>query len=74
MYAFKAQDSNTSLVEDHAREGYRRTGLRREGLIVLERLTVVSVQELNQRIERREATDFSLVLILRDFIEKTRGV
>ena len=54
-------------------KGYRRARLRREGLIVFERFTMAAVQELNQRVERREATDLSLVLILRHFIEKTRG-
>src|SRR4030095_408604 len=62
------------LFEDHARESDGGPGLRREGLIVFERPAVTSVQELNQRVKRREATDPSLVLILRDLTEKARGV
>ena len=63
-----------SLFEDNAREGDGGAGLWREGLIVFERPAATSVQELNQRIERRESTDPSLVLILRDLTEKARSV
>src|SRR4029434_7026315 len=64
----------SDLFEDHARESDGGPGLRREGLIVFERPAVTSVQELNQRVKWREATDPSLVLILRDLSEKARGV
>ena len=62
------------LLKDHAREGYGRAGFGGERLAVLEIPAAITAQQLNQRIKRGKAADSSLVLIFRDFLEKSRPV
>jgi len=69
-----AQRLPQRLFEDHARKRHRRAGLRRECLAVVKIIAARAVEQVNQRIKRREAADFSFVLILRDLIEESRRV
>ena len=58
------------LLEHHARERRRRTGFRREGLAIMEIISLAAVEQVNQGVKRREAADAAPVLILDDLVEE----